>query len=220
MSPDNSFVDLMARLRAGDEDAAQQVFRRFSHQLVTLAHTRLEGPMLQKLDAEDVVQSVFGSFFARQAEGQFDDLGSWDSLWGLLITITLRKCGHHIGKFRAASRNVRREVSFQAPTERANAGWDVMGQEPTPSQGAMLREVIQRLVQHLEKHERPIFQLSFQGLTGAEIAARLGCSERSVQQVMKRVREQLELMRGDRSGPSGNTSGGAVGNTEGGAGSP
>jgi RNA polymerase sigma-70 factor (ECF subfamily) len=200
--PPESFVDLLARLRAGDEEAARKVFRRFSEQLVALARSRLEGPILQKVDAEDVVQSAFGSFFTRQAEGQFDDLADWDSLWGLLITITLRKCGHKIERFRAASRNVKREVSFQAQTEQANAGWEVMGQEPTPSQGAMLRELIERLVGRLEKHERSIFQLSLQGHTSQEIAAQVGCSERSVQRVMKRVREHLERMREASSGSS------------------
>ena len=42
---------------------------------------------------EDVMASVFKSFFRRHAEAPFD-LSSWDSLWSLLTLITLRKCGY------------------------------------------------------------------------------------------------------------------------------
>ena len=42
------------------------------------------------------MQSVFKSFFVRQGQGQFE-LDNWDSLWGLLVRITLRKRNHKSG---------------------------------------------------------------------------------------------------------------------------
>src|SRR5690349_8375175 len=95
MTTSTEFADLMDRLRAGDQDAATLLFERFAKRLIGLAQLRL-GPLARgKIDAEDVVQSVFKSFFRRQAEGLLDP-ESWGGLWALLTTITLRKCGHKL----------------------------------------------------------------------------------------------------------------------------
>src|SRR5580692_11428902 len=99
MSVDPSFDTVMQRLRAGDDEAAADVFRRFADRLIGLARSRLDERLRQKVDPEDVMQSVFKSFFRVQADGKLD-LANWDSLWALLTVITLRKCGHRIEYFR------------------------------------------------------------------------------------------------------------------------
>src|SRR5438552_8618864 len=110
MPDDYSFDELMARLRVGDNDAATQVFNRFANRLIELARRRLNPQIRQKLDAEDVLQSVFRSFFAHQAAGQLTGLESWDNLWAWLVVITMRECGRRINYFHTASRDVQREV--------------------------------------------------------------------------------------------------------------
>jgi RNA polymerase sigma-70 factor (ECF subfamily) len=80
MPTDDSFADLMGRLRSGDEDAATQVVRRFTHRLIALARSQLDGRVRQKIDPEDVLQSVYQSFFARHAQGQLS-FGGWDPAW-------------------------------------------------------------------------------------------------------------------------------------------
>src|SRR5437016_14196174 len=99
--PDDSFDDVMARLRAGDEAAAAAIFDRFARRLIALARARLDRLVSSKVDPEDVLQSAFRSFFLRHAEGRWDLIG-WDGLWGLLARITVRKCGRRIEHFRAA----------------------------------------------------------------------------------------------------------------------
>ena len=86
-----SFDDLMAQLRDGRNEAAAQVFQRFANRLIVLARKQLDSKILQKVDPEDVMQSVFRSFFLRQMEDQFD-VRDWDNLWSLLAMITVRKC--------------------------------------------------------------------------------------------------------------------------------
>src|SRR3954464_3897514 len=66
------FEALVDRLRAGDAEAAAEVFHRYVGQLVGLASGRLAGLLRAQADPEDVVQSVFRSFFTRQQQGQFD----------------------------------------------------------------------------------------------------------------------------------------------------
>ena len=130
MSEQDSFADLMGRLRAGDPGAAAAVFRRFSQRLIVLARARLESTVGAREEAEDVLQSVFRSFFVRQRQGQFE-LPDWDSLWTLLTVITVRKCGNRVEYFHAARRDVSRERPLAAATS-SGGGWHALAREPTP----------------------------------------------------------------------------------------
>src|SRR5438105_298207 len=106
MPSDTSFANLMARLKSGDDQAASRVFHRFAKRLIALAHKQLDPHLRPKVDAEDVTQSVFCSFFAHQAAGELVHLGSWDNLWGMLVVMTLRKCRRQDRLFRADCRDV------------------------------------------------------------------------------------------------------------------
>ena len=86
MAQDDSFDGWMARLAAGDESAATQVFRRFVRRLVGLARVHLDTLIRRKVDPEDVVQSAFKSFFLRFADRRFE-LKGWGGLWALLEAV-------------------------------------------------------------------------------------------------------------------------------------
>jgi RNA polymerase sigma-70 factor (ECF subfamily) len=101
MNSDQSFDDVMARLRAGDADAADALFQKFAGRLIALARRRLGGRMRRKVDPEDILQSVFRSFFFRQADGRLVPR-NWNHLWVLLVTITTRKCSGRLDHFQAA----------------------------------------------------------------------------------------------------------------------
>jgi RNA polymerase sigma-70 factor (ECF subfamily) len=192
MSRGESFEDLLARLRAGDDDAATEVFNRFARRLIGLAHARLDQQVKRKADPEDVVQSVYKSFFVRFAEGQFD-LKSWDSLWSLLTVLTVRKCGQHIDYFHAARRDVRGEVPMSpGPAgDDARTPWEAIDRDPTPAEAAVLTELVEQVQRGLEPRHRAIVSLALQGHGPAEVSAQLGCSERTVRRVLERVREWL-----------------------------
>src|SRR5262245_57321577 len=105
MGASDSFNDLMARLTAGDDEAAAAVFQRYAQRLIALAHSRLDEAARHKEDPEDVVQSVLRSFFTRHRGGQFH-LADWDGLWSMLALITVRKCVNRIEYLRAECRDV------------------------------------------------------------------------------------------------------------------
>ncbi len=193
MSQDHSFTDLMDRLRAGDRDAAAEVFHRFSHRLIALARSRLDHLLRTKVDPEDVLQSVYKSFFLRHAEGEYA-VDSWDSLWSLLTVITLRKCIRRREFFRAARRDVLREAGPLPEADASGADWEALAQGPTPSEAACLAEAVERLMQELAPRERDILALSLQGYTCGEISARVGRTERTVQRVLQRIRRRIEEM--------------------------
>jgi RNA polymerase sigma-70 factor (ECF subfamily) len=193
MAQDKSFVDLMARLRAGDDVAATEVFNRFAHRLIALARSRLDQLLQGKVDPEDVLQSVYKSFFIRQAQGRCD-LDSWDSLWGMLTIMTLRKCGHRRDYFQAACRDAHREVRLPPAAGTSGVEWELLAHDPTPSEATRLAETVEQVMRDLTGRERDIFTLSLQGYSTTEISARVGRTERTVERVLKRVKKCLEEM--------------------------
>jgi RNA polymerase sigma-70 factor, ECF subfamily len=196
MPGDISFTNLMARLQSGDREAASKVFNRFAKQLIVLAHKQLDPQLRQKVDAEDVTQSVFRSFFAHQAAGELVDLDSWDGLWRMLVVMTLRKCHRQKAFFHADCRDVLREVTFSPPASESWAGWDPCDREPTPDEAAVLAETIEDLLKQFEGRPRQILTLFLQGLAPPEISAQVGCTERTVFRTYQRVKEWLQ----DRAG--------------------
>jgi hypothetical protein len=76
ISADDSFAALMAGLCAGEPDAATAVFQRFTGRLIGLSRRRIDSRLRAKADSEDVVQSVYKSFFRRSSAGDFTF--SWD----------------------------------------------------------------------------------------------------------------------------------------------
>ena len=186
MAASDSFDEVMARLRAGDEAAAREVFERFVRQLVELACNQFDAVLRRKVDPEDVVQSAYKSFFLRYGAGKLE-IRDWDNLWALLTVITLRKCLDRVEYHRAERRDVYREA---APPP----WWEAVAREPTPQEAAVLAETVEHLLRGLEEEERPILELSLQGYTTREISAQLGRPERSVRRLRERVKKRLQRL--------------------------
>lgn len=186
----DSFDVVLDQLREGDERAAVEVFQRYAGRLVRLARSRLDPRLLQKMDPEDVMQSVFQSFFARQQQGAFD-LGGWDGLWALLVRITIRKCGRRAAAFHTVGRDVRREMNV-ATAEDSAPSWPTPSPEPTPEEVAMLTETLERLMRGLNEQQRRIVMLRLQGHTVPEIGGQVACTERTVHRVLAHVRTALQ----------------------------
>jgi RNA polymerase sigma-70 factor (ECF subfamily) len=185
------FAELMASLRGGAPEAARAVFDRFARRLVALAASRLPGPLRAKVDGEDVAQSVFRTFFRRQAEGQFR-LESWDQLWTLLTVLTVRKCGQRLDELRAARRDVSREQRHSPSPDPSAAELPLVDPAPSPSEAAMLAETLQQVLAGLTERERPVVLLRLRGYTLAEVSRQVGCTERTVGRILKHVRDRLE----------------------------
>jgi RNA polymerase sigma-70 factor (ECF subfamily) len=190
----DSFAEWLARLRARDDTAARELFDRFACQLIALARGRLAGALRHKVDPEDIVQSAYKSFFRSHGEGKVE-LESWNSLWGLLTLITLRKCADRAAYHRAECRDLAREAAAEPETP-----WpEAPGREPTPFEAVALGETVEQLLAALDEDERPILELSLQGYTTQEISARLGRAERTVRRLREQIRNRLERMQAESS---------------------
>jgi len=192
MAATDSFAELMVGLSRGDETAAAQVFQRFAGQLWELARRQLSERLRRKVDPEDVLQSVFRSFFVRQREGRFD-IENWENLWGILAIMTMRKCGRQIAHFQAERRDLRREVGLQTPVQPGDEP-RFFSPDPTPSEALVLVELLEGIMQILTPTDREILSLYLQGHTTAEISARVGRTMRTVRRTLERVRKRLRPM--------------------------
>jgi RNA polymerase sigma-70 factor (ECF subfamily) len=177
---------------------AGAVFERFSRRLIGLARGHLNARLQTKVEPEDVVQSAYKSFFLRYGEGALAAEG-WDGLWGLLTTITLRKCADRARFHRAERRDLARESPLATNYTSGNSDgaggppWhEAAGREPTPDQAAVLAETVESLLRPLAADERTIVELSLQGCSTQEISEQTGRAERSVRRIRETVRKHLE----------------------------
>jgi RNA polymerase sigma-70 factor (ECF subfamily) len=187
MGVDAEIGPLVERARVGDELAASQIHTRFVERLIMLASRQFDLWSLRRPDGtpEDVVQSVFRTFFRRLEKGEFR-LEEWEALWALLSLITRRKCRARLQYRRAGRRRHRCEPEQDE--------WMVPDRQPTPTEAAVLTETLSAWLAGLEPSERAIVEHGLQGYASTEIAARLRRSERSVRRARQRAEATLRAM--------------------------
>src|SRR5262249_48614952 len=96
MTSEDPFPDLLRRLRAGDPQAAAELFRRHEPVLRRFVRTRMCHPQLRRtLDSIDVCQSVFGNFFRGVRLGRYD-LQTPEDLCKLLVVMARNRVISHL----------------------------------------------------------------------------------------------------------------------------
>ena len=179
-----NWEDLAEKLGCSPEDAAAEVFRRYSQRLLALAESRLNPRVKARVGADDIVQSVFRTFFRRSADGQFtfDHTGA---LWRLLVTITIRKA--------MAQGRPSRHGPPTIPLD-VDEGADLAGEEPSPPEVATVIDLTQRMLEKLNSRQRRMVELRFQGYSTPQIGKESDCSRTTVWRVLDRVEEILQRM--------------------------
>src|SRR5437870_3821251 len=97
---------LLRRFRLGQEDAAAEIYRRYAPRLHSLARRQCSGSLALRVDADDIVQSVFSAFFEGARKGLYD-VPDGEDLWRLILVIALNKVRAKRIFHRAAKRDVR-----------------------------------------------------------------------------------------------------------------
>jgi RNA polymerase sigma-70 factor (ECF subfamily) len=177
---------LLQRYRRGLDDAPDLLYRRYAERLRTLAARQTSDGLSACVDPEDIVQSVFRTFFRGAAEGQYD-VPEGEEIWKLLMVITLNKV-RALGNFhRAARRDLRRTVGG-ATYDRAVESES--GHDETAL--TVLRLVVDELLEALPPARRSIVELRVEGYEVAEIARRTGRSKRTVERVLQEFCHKLD----------------------------
>ena len=173
---------LLRRFRAGEADAATELYVRYASRLLALASSRTSPSLASRFDPEDVVQSVFRTFFRRAAEGLYE-VPPGDELWQLFLVIALNKVRalgvHHRAQKRDATRTV------GSPTLDVHSQVD----DGTPMQ--ILEMVIDDFVNQQPPLQAQMIRLRIDGHEVQAIADATQRSKRSVERVLQRFRLEL-----------------------------
>jgi RNA polymerase sigma-70 factor (ECF subfamily) len=180
--------ELLDLLQAGDEKTAEQIFTAYAGRLLELARLRISGRLARRIDPEDVVQSVFRTFFRRARAGSFTIEGE-DSLCRILVGITARKALRQVAFQRAAKRNPGMEQESSATTREE---LNLCTLEPSPDATVAFLDQLQHFLSRLRPRDCSIVEMRLQGYNIEEIARQLELSDRHVRRVLKHVREIAE----------------------------
>jgi ECF sigma factor len=144
-----------------------------------------------------VAASSFISFSRYQAAGELVGLVSWETVWGMLVVMTLRKCIRQKRLFYAERRDVRREVALD-PLLASNMDIpELYDREPTPAEAAVLTETVKELLKQFTGLPLQILVLYLQGHSVRQISSQMGCTERAVYRTCDRVEEWLRCRAGE-----------------------
>lgn len=188
---DNS---LLKQLADQDEEAARRLFQRYSRRLAELAEQNISHRLGRRVDGEDVVQSVFRTFFRRSARGEFQVDPSGD-LWCLLVTITLTKVRRQARRHRAAKRDVR----VEEPLMSEDWAKEMLSGDPGPEEALALWDQVKAILKGLPDAYANILTLRLEGLTRMEIAEALNISRQTVHRALKTMQERMERLQSEDS---------------------
>jgi RNA polymerase sigma-70 factor, ECF subfamily len=174
---DSALLDL---LRHGEQDAATALYKRYADRLLLLAGKRSSERLAVRVDAEDVVQSVFRTFFRRASVGHYE-LPEGEELWKLFLVIALNKIRKKANFHSAAKRDIGRT---QTIGKQQLAGVDTSSE--------VLRLTVEELIGAMPPEHRGVVSDRIQGYEVAEMAHRHSLSKRTIERILQSFRQQLK----------------------------
>jgi DNA-directed RNA polymerase specialized sigma24 family protein len=192
MLSDEAFRALLARVQAGDPDAATELVRQCEPEIRLEVRVRLrvqDGRVRRQFDSMDITQSVLASFFAGVASGRLTPQ-SPQHLLGLLVAMAKYKLLGRVQYLRRLRRDVRRTQPLEAATARA-------APDETPSQIVAGAELVAEFRRRLSDEERQLSERRLLGQSWAAIAAELGGTadgrRKQLERAFVRVTHELGL---------------------------
>lgn len=181
---DSSDGSLLRRFQAGNDQAATDLYLRYARRVYQLAEASSGSDLRRRFDAEDIVQSVFSSFFRLARDGRYE-VPDGEELWGLFLVMSLNKIRARGAFHRAACRDVHVTQPGDALAETAH--------DPRHDEMAILslRMTIDEVLLGLPEIDRKIARLRIDGFEVAEIASLVARSRRTVERVLQEFRQQL-----------------------------
>jgi RNA polymerase sigma-70 factor (ECF subfamily) len=143
---------------------------------------------MRRVDPDDIVQSVFRTFFRRAKLGQYS-VPEGEELWKLPLVIALNKVRATGAFHRAAKRNVKMTSSGEA-FERAVESHPARDEEAL----RFLRMVVDDLLRYMPQAHRRIIELRIEGHEVNDIARAVQRSKRSVERELQDFRNRLRTL--------------------------
>lgn len=193
--PLDDLEKLLERVRDADDDATTILWSNYFERLVRIAARRLPANLRRVGDEEDIALSAFHSFVTGIRDDQFPNLQGPDHLWGLLMTLTIRKAHAHLRRHTRQKRGggtVRGESVFlnYAGESEGPGIADVARAEHAADVQVELAEACDELLSQLPDEQlRQIAIMRMDGYRVDEIAELLTLSKRAVERRLQLIRK-------------------------------
>lgn len=176
---------LVKRFREGEQDAATELFLKYGARLQALARSQTSRALASRFDPEDVIQSVFRTFFRRAAKGLYD-VPEGDELWQLLLVLALNKIRDLAAHHGAQKRDVKR-------TQDTGEMGGTLPSQSSMQQTSMqtLEVVLDDFLGNLPETQATVARLRMEGYQVDEIAQRTGRSKRTIERILNSLRQHL-----------------------------
>jgi RNA polymerase sigma-70 factor (ECF subfamily) len=188
-SPVHDSDVLIARARAGDQEAWEELFRTCYPKVIRVVRRKLNRPMRSLYDSTDFVSDVMKSLAANLGRLDFPSLGS---LIAFLAQAAEQKVIDEYRRRHTLKRDITRERALVAPNGTDVKPLALASADPTASQVAQATEACERLLAGQDESERMVIELRWLGYTNVEIAERTGWNIRKVQRFLKDLHDTLQ----------------------------
>ncbi len=186
---DNGYMaSWLRRVLTGESGFEAEVVERYSVRLLELARRELPDRVRGRVDPEDLVQSVYRSFFQRLKDGRFSFADSGD-LWRLLAAMTFQRATKAVRFHQQQRRDVRRERRLPKENDSLQPGMAIAEREPGPEDVVVLFDSLERLLEQLPDKYREIAVLQLEGHSVDEIAQTVKRSRRTVFRALAELEE-------------------------------
>jgi RNA polymerase sigma-70 factor (ECF subfamily) len=192
LTADSSALDsdeLIARARAGDQAAWEELFKTCYPKVIRVVRRKLDQPMRSLYDSTDFVSDVMKSLAANINRLDFPSLGS---LIAFLAQAAEQKVIDEYRRRHTLKRDITRERALVASDGTDIKPMALASADPTASQVAQASEARERLLAGQEGLERRVIELRQLGYTNVEIAAQTGWNIRKVQRFLKDLHDSLQ----------------------------
>lgn len=182
MSKNTNVSHWMNLVKAGDSTAANRIWQHYFDRLVRSVRGRLYRLTRAVSDEEDLVLSVFDSFYNAAENGRFPDLSDRDDLWRLWLRMSARKVvdkrRHDLRRRRGGTARLH---SLDHTGDDGNI-IEAIGDEPSLEMELMMQESVEQLFSHLGIEQlRDLAGAKLEGYSNADLAQRFGYSERTIE---------------------------------------
>jgi RNA polymerase sigma-70 factor (ECF subfamily) len=185
-----TFDELIRRVRAGDQDAATELVKRYEPAIRRAVRVRLADARIGTLlDSMDICQSVLASFFIRAASGQYE-LETPGQLLRLLTAMARNKLNSQARKQHAQRRDSRRVAAGGQDEGRLVAAGE------SPSKVVAARDLLQEVHRRLSPDERRLLEMRNQRHGWSAIAAELGGGAEALRRRLSRALDRIAAQLG------------------------
>jgi RNA polymerase sigma factor (sigma-70 family) len=184
---DDEFVKLLARVRLGDDSAADELIRRYERAVLRCVRSRLSRTLRGAMDSMDVMQSVHRSLLIGLKNERFQ-MTSPQQLIGLAVVMVQRKVARHWRK--------EKKLPTRG-TVATSCGDDVIciesvpSTDSTPSEVAAATDLLDRFLSQLNDLDRQLVQLKLEGYNSVDAGGIMHLEPAFIRMRWSRLRQRL-----------------------------